>query len=668
MKKLEMPINVSTLIFHPYRTISYIIALPYYLSRPQEAQDINNAVGVDASAFFPREISPICREKMGSFFSNCKSAEFPGANHCHTNNVAVRFFFKNSRVGPIYYSWDQIQNSDSLLVFSGMVLNLKEYIAQNNAPFGQEFEKLVRDGIGTDATRNFASLMDGLAFGQCLSSAYSVGRLDAISSGCWVSQVVVWVGFVIIMSLIGIRFILAVFFRWGMSKKLGRLEKNFTQREGVRKSTIAHRKFSITMMDNDGNLIARTGPDGLTVPTKASSLPRRKSQKKSKSTYGNEVHTMLLVTCYSEDYDALKLTLDSLAATEYNEDFKMLVVIADGIITGSGNAKSTPDILLDMIELDRNWDAPTPMSYLAVSDGSRQHNMAKAYVGWYNYEGRSVPTILIVKCGLPTETTKPGNRGKRDSQMILMRFLERVTFNQRMCPLEYDMFQKMHYLMGVTPDMFEIVLMVDADTKVAPDSLARMVACMVDDPYVMGLCGETRIANKYDSWVTRIQVFEYYLSHHMTKAFESMFGLVTCLPGCFCMYRIKARRDQDSWTPILCSTEVINTYSQTVVNTLHKKNLLLLGEDRFLTTLMLRTFPQRKLIFVPRAFCKTTVPNTFQVLLSQRRRWINSTIHNLMELLLVNELCGVFCCSMQFAILLELVGTVTLPAAICFTL
>jgi chitin synthase len=38
-----------------------------------------------------------------------------------------------------------------------------------------------------------------------------------------------------------------------------------------------------------------------------------------------------------------------------------------------------------------------------------------------------------------------------------------------------------------------------------------------------------------------------------------------------------------------------------VVDTLHKKNLLLLGEDRYLTTLMLRTFPKRKMIFVPQA-------------------------------------------------------------------
>ena len=56
------------------------------------------------------------------------------------------------------------------------------------------------------------------------------------------------------------------------------------------------------------------------------------------------------------------------------------------------------------------------------------------------------------------------------------------------------------------------------------------------------------------------------------------------------------------------------------------------------------------------------------MLLSQRRRWINSTVHNLMELVLVRDLCGTFCFSMQFVVFIELVGTLVLPAAISFTI
>jgi chitin synthase len=205
----------------------------------------------------------------------------------------------------------------------------------------------------------------------------------------------------------------------------------------------------------------------------------------------------------------------------------------------------------------------------------------------------------------------------------------------------------------------------------------------------MGLCGETKIANKSDTWVTAIQVFEYYISHHMSKAFEAIFGGVTCLPGCFCMYRIITPKN-GRYVPIICSSDITEMYSENVVDTLHKKNLLLLGEDRYLTTLMLRTFPKRKMMFVPQAVssqssmllccvsgvasnaefqvCKTVVPDTFPVLLSQRRRWINSTVHNLLELVLIRDLCGTFCFSMQFVVFMELVGTVVLPAAISFTL
>ncbi|CAG8744044.1 6074_t:CDS:2, partial [Racocetra fulgida] len=176
------------------------------------------------------------------------------------------------------------------------------------------------------------------------------------------------------------------------------------------------------------------------------------------------------------------------------------------------------------------------------------------------------------------------------------------------------------------------------------------------------------IANKRHSWVTAIQVFEYYISHHLGKGFESVFGGVTCLPGCFCMYRLKARKGDDDWVPIITKPEIVQEYSQNIVDTLHQKNLLLLGEDRFLTTLMLRNFPYRKMTFCPQAVCKTVVPDEFRVLLSQRRRWINSTIHNLMELVLVRNLCGTFCFSMQFVVFLELMGTVVLPVAIVLTI
>ncbi|KAJ3060522.1 Chitin synthase, class 3, partial [Podochytrium sp. JEL0797] len=447
------------------------------------------------------------------------------------------------------------------------------------------------------------------------------------------------------------------------------------------------------------------------------------------------MHCLCLVTCYSEGESSLKATLNSIAHSYYPGTHKVLFVIADGIVKGSDNAQTTPDLLIDMIEVDerfpkddpRGGGSPEAYSYVAIADGANRKNYAKVYAGWYKYdtsppeerptpakpksrfgtkrsgnnnveldtlnsgdddtnapahlktlkkrsEGK-VPMILIVKVGNDEErdpnrpAAKPGNRGKRDSQVLLMNFLAKVMFDDRMTELEFDIFFKLFTITGVNPEKYEALLMVDADTRVYPDALSHMIACLLKDDRVMGLCGETKISNKWDSWVTMIQVFEYFISHHMTKAFESVFGGCTCLPGCFSMYRIKTPKGPNGfWVPILANPDIVEEYSEHVVDTLHKKNLLLLGEDRFLSTMMLRSFPKRRMVFCPPAICKTVVPDTFKVLLSQRRRWINSTIHNLMELLLVNDLCGTFCISMQFVIFMNLVGTVVLPAAITFTI
>ncbi|KAI0019561.1 glycosyltransferase family 2 protein [Xylariomycetidae sp. FL0641] len=392
------------------------------------------------------------------------------------------------------------------------------------------------------------------------------------------------------------------------------------------------------------------------------------------------IHSICLVTAYSEGELGLRTTLDSIAMTDYPNSHKVILVICDGIIKGHGESMSTPDICMGMIKdhvvPPREVEA---FSYVAVASGAKRHNMAKVYAGFYDYgansaipvdKQRRVPMMLIVKSGTPEEASKPkpGNRGKRDSQIILMSFLQKVMFDERMTELEFEMFNGLWKVTGISPDYYEAVLMVDADTKVFPDSLTHMLCALVRDPEIMGLCGETKIANKRQSWVTAIQVFEYFVSHHLSKSFESIFGGVTCLPGCFCMYRIKAPKGaQNYWVPILANPDVVEHYSENVVETLHEKNLLLLGEDRYLTTLMLRTFPKRKQVFVPQAVCKTVVPDEFMVLLSQRRRWINSTIHNLMELVLVRDLCGTFCFSMQFVIFIELIGTLVLPAAIAFT-
>ena len=127
----------------------------------------------------------------------------------------------------------------------------------------------------------------------------------------------------------------------------------------------------------------------------------------------------------------------------------------------------------------------------------------------------------------------------------------------------------------------------------------------------------------------------------------------------FSMYRL---RTADKGRPLIISDKVINDYSTCEVDTLHKKNLLSLGEDRYLTTLMTKYFPTMSYKFISDAYASTAAPETWGVLISQRRRWINSTIHNLAELVWLKDLCGFCCFSMRFVVFIDLFGTIILPA------
>jgi chitin synthase len=692
---------------------------------------------------------------------------------CHTSGNARNTLYNQLHAqGEVYFTWDDVKNqSRNLMVYSGDVLDLDllEWFNGTQVTVPAQFESLRENPLvkGVDVTHAFQSSADKKV-AQCLAEIIRVGSIDTETVGCIASKVVLYVSLIFILSIVGIKFFMALVFQWFWSRQYAaskstmgpadskarrnqiedwsndiyrpppklsdtassaRMSKRgsnifpttsrFTSPYVMERPTSKHGRPGPTTMGSQMSTAKLLGPQSAMYrhgngsqgfPDASGSslmLPNDQDTRystvlDSEATSGPSgfivdnvvpqpphdwqpfgyplAQTICLVTAYSEGADGIRSTLDSVATTDYPNSHKLIFVICDGLIKGAGEDRTTPDIVLDMMHNHATLpDEVQAFSYVAVASGAKRHNMAMIYAGFYDYGENSaipkkkqqqVPMILVVKCGTPDEATgrKPGNRGKRDSQIILMSFLQKVMFDERMTELEFEMFNGIWKVTGLPPDLYETVLMVDADTKVYPDSLTHMNSAMVKDPEIMGLCGETKIANKRQSWVSMIQVFEYFISHHLSKSFESMFGGVTCLPGCFCMYRIKAPKGgQNYWVPILANPDVVEHYSENVVDTLHKKNLLLLGEDRYLSTLMLRTFPKRKQVFVPQAVCKTVVPDEFKVLLSQRRRWINSTVHNLMELVLVRDLCGTFCFSMQFVVFIDLVGTVVLPAAIAFT-
>ncbi|KAJ3120871.1 hypothetical protein HK098_004187 [Nowakowskiella sp. JEL0407] len=675
--------------------------------------------GKDLSFMFQKPLKYHACAKLSKDFAGlpCKidgiNTTVKAERQCHDMNDPIKNFGARVRfLGKLYANWTEIKQNgrkNNWLVYNGAILDISRLEElRPQLPFlDQKFIDTANQYLGRDATHAFTR-SNFKPQADCLYDVFKFATVDSWSFGCVAARVLLYISFAIVLGIVGIKFILAIGFAAFIARRLG---DRSTQELKRRKNEMTFRRRNPKTPNNNssnfemGNMV---GPEKVGHIRDYADLSQSLSQVEADPDIidPTRLHTIIMVPCYSEDSASLKKTLDSAAKSYYPATHKVIIVIADGIVQGHGNTKTTPDIVIDLMQVDSRFadedprfgNEPEMHEYAAVGEHGMEQNCAKVYAGWYNYkpdgedkkkkksdksklgteytisrrkEGR-VPMILIVKCGNEEEraskTSKPGNRGKRDSQIILMSFLSKIMFNDYISPLEFDLFFKLWTITGVHPDRYEALMCLDADTEIYPDSMTHMVACLIKDNEVMGLCGETRVANKMTSWVTMIQVFEYYISHHLSKAFESVFGGVTCLPGCFSMYRIKAPKSNGYYVPILVNPDIVEEYSESLVNTLHKKNLLLLGEDRLLTTLMLRTFPKRSMIFVPMAICETVVPDKFGVLLSQRRRWINSTVHNLLELLLVKDLCGSFCFSMQFVIFMDLVSTIILPSSIFFSI
>ncbi|KAI9003908.1 chitin synthase-domain-containing protein [Hyaloraphidium curvatum] len=341
---------------------------------------------------------------------------------------------------------------------------------------------------------------------------------------------------------------------------------------------------------------------------------------------------ILHIPCYSEDEVVLRKTIDSVVATDYPDSGKILWVIADGLVTGRGAAMSTPEILVESIFKCRSvpgYKEPLPKTYMSAGHSGAKMNAAKSYSGMFTVQGHTCPFLVTVKCGMPDEANaaKPGNRGKRDSQIIIYSFLYHYNFDrENMSELDHELAKNMFEL-GIDPADLDYMLLTDADSYVRPNALDLLVNYLDSDPSSIGACGETKVDNKLTSFICSIQTFEYFITHVVLKAFEGYYSKVLVLSGCFALYRIKIRDEDGVETPGIINPHIIEKYLGNKHKSLHEHNLLSIGEDRYLSTTIIRTFPEFDTVYIPSAICTTSVPENFQVLLSQRRRWTNSLVH-----------------------------------------
>jgi hyaluronan synthase len=150
----------------------------------------------------------------------------------------------------------------------------------------------------------------------------------------------------------------------------------------------------------------------------------------------------------------------------------------------------------------------------------------------------------------------------------------------------------------------EIVVCVDSDTFLFPGCLNKIVQGFTD-PQVGGVSGHCDVENAGVNLLTRMQDVRYFFSYKIMKAAESVFGCVSCLPGCLCAYRRA------------CVVEVLEAWLNTTVLGSYGN----FADDRSLTNRVLRHY---KVIYDDQALATTLAPESWRVYVRQQVRWARS--------------------------------------------
>lgn len=150
----------------------------------------------------------------------------------------------------------------------------------------------------------------------------------------------------------------------------------------------------------------------------------------------------------------------------------------------------------------------------------------------------------------------------------------------------------------------EILCFVDSDSLLQPDALAALVQPFAD-PRVGSVCGHADVANLDGGLIARMQAVRYFAAFRIFKAAESVFGMVSCVSGCFAGYRRAALTERiDAWE----QQRFLGAPAR-------------VGEDRSLTNIVLR---DNEVVYQASARCATIVPAGAAAFVRQQARWKRS--------------------------------------------
>jgi hyaluronan synthase len=163
-------------------------------------------------------------------------------------------------------------------------------------------------------------------------------------------------------------------------------------------------------------------------------------------------------------------------------------------------------------------------------------------------------------------------------------------------------------LVGFAKAKGQVIVTLDSDSEILPDTLAELVSPFVRDQRVGSVAGNVRVLNLAEGVIPKMMEVSFTSAFDFIRAGQSVYGGVFCTPGALSAYRT------ESLLPL------IKEWSRQTF--LGKPATI--GEDRALTNLVLAA--GHRVVYQRTAVVLTKVPTTYATLRKMLLRWARSNV------------------------------------------
>jgi hyaluronan synthase len=172
----------------------------------------------------------------------------------------------------------------------------------------------------------------------------------------------------------------------------------------------------------------------------------------------------------------------------------------------------------------------------------------------------------------------------------------------------YNQGKRVALMAGFAKATGEVIITIDSDSEVLPDTLTNLVSPFVSDERVGSVAGHVRVLNLNAGLIPKILEVSFTSAFDFIRAGQSVYGGVFCTPGALSAYRTKMLKPLlEDWS------------EQTFMG-----KPATIGEDRALTNLILAS--GHRVVYQRNAVVLTKAPTNYGSLRRMLTRWARSNV------------------------------------------